>query len=439
MRVIGSGVMFRKMLGSLNAEGMGGPAFIMLVATVVGGGCNFLFQISMQNYAFPYVSEINTLLAILYIVSVPSSAIANVMIRYVSKYKAEGQEGAISWLMRRTMVVATVAGTALGLIIVLMLTIPQVREALMLTSYLPSVLIGIGVLVSLMSPVGAGPLQGLQWFTRYGLQSVVNYVLKLTVGLGLVLMGYGVSGAVGGVVIGLAFGAGLSFIMVRKYLRAPGTAVETKEIWRFTVPSMIGVLCFTILTQVDVIFAALLFDKDVANIYTGASMLAKIVLFLPQAIAAVMFPKIAKAHAEKGFTHSILKSAVLLTLVLSSIVTLAYLLAPEFILGILVPGKYPLDLTIPVLQILAVAMMLLGLANLFMLYGLATDGHAYIVIMGLTVVFMGALMAITAGAVSPYTPEVLAGVMVATGAFNIILSVFYLFLVERERTLRLPL
>ncbi len=78
------------------------------------------------------------------------------------------------------------------------------------------------------------------------------------------------------------------------------------------------------------------------------------------------------------------------------------------------------------------AFLFLGLANLFMLYGLATDGHAYITIMGLSV---GVLVAMILGVVAmdvAFTPTIVVIIMVITGLFIVVLSAIYLVIKDRE-------
>lgn len=425
--------MLGRLRGLLLAEGMGGPALIMLIATVGGGACNFIYQVMMQNLIPSAVSEINTLLAILYIFAVPAGAVQNVMTRYSAKYHALGKEGSISWLMRRTLTVVLVLGIIASTALAIVLNIPEVHSALKLTSETSILLIATAVTISLITPIGTGPLQGLQRFTLFGIEYGTSFLLKLAMGVALVLLGLGVAGAIGGALIGITFGAVFSFVAVRKYLLAPGEKSESREVWRFTVPTMVAALGFTVLTNVDVILAALLFEKDAANYYTGASMLAKIILFLPSAMAAVMFPKIAKIHAERGETWKVLKIAFASTILLAGLATSVFVIAPEFVLNTLVPGaNYPLSETASVLRVLAVAMNLLGLANLFMLYGLATDGHAYIAIQFLSMLAMFAMVGGIVASGTVFTPDLLALVMVATGGFIIALSTVYLFVIERE-------
>ncbi|MBI0584239.1 MAG: oligosaccharide flippase family protein [Methanomassiliicoccus sp.] len=424
--------MFEKFARFINAEGMAGPAFIMLVATVVGGGCNFLYQVMMANLIPLDLAELNTLLAILYIVTVPSSAVQNVIIRYVSKYNALGEDNIVAWLMKRILKFTSIAGVALSIIVTVVLLVPGVGETFAISSNLLIFLLAIGVFISLVSPVGQGTLQALQRFTAFGTMTVGNFVLKLTLGVGMVVLGLGVAGALGGVIIGIAFSTAISFFLVRRYFFIKPKVVEAKEIWRFTVPATVAILGFTILTQVDVIIATALLPLDQASYYAAASSLAKIILFLPGAVSTVMFPKISKAHAEKGETHRILKTSFAMTLALSGAVVAVYLLLPDFVLNILLPANPYKELIAPILQGLGGAMMLLGLANLFMLYGLATDGHAYITIIGLSVVVLLSLVGAVVALGIIFTPMILVEIMFVTGLFIIVLSGIYLLLIERE-------
>ena len=103
-------------LKKLDSDSISGPALILIIATIAGGGCNFLFQIMMQNTIPNQISELNTLLSILYIISVPAGAVQNVVVKFVSKYKAENNDDAISYIMRRTFILVAGLGAAIGIV-----------------------------------------------------------------------------------------------------------------------------------------------------------------------------------------------------------------------------------------------------------------------------------------------------------------------------------
>ena len=406
----------------IDSDSISGPAFIMVLATIAGGGCNFIFQIMMQRGIYDHIAELNTFLSILYIISVPAGAVQNVVVKFVSKYKAEQKDDAISWMMRRTFLLVAGLGAAIGMITSFILFTDTVQTALKITSTTTIGLVGIAIFFSLLQPVGTGALQGFQEFGKYGTQSVSNYVLKLVIGMLAISAGYGVAGAFGGVIVGSAFAAILSLFFIRRYLLYKGTAVNTNPVWKSTLPSMMGVLFYTVLTNVDIIFGAMLFDKDFANYYTSASTLAKVALFLPTAVIGAMYPKIARAYEEKRDVSKIMKKSLIIMMILSISVCAIYVLAPEFILNTLVPGDYPVEETAPLMRTLAIAMLFIGLGNFFMYYGLAVNAHTHIVTMGISVMALILSIFIFDNIGITMTPYILSLIMIFVGALNVILS-----------------
>ena len=163
-------------------------------------------------------------------------------------------------------------------------------------------------------------------------------------------------------------------------------------------------------------------------------MLVKVILFLPGAISGVMFPKVSRAYAQKEDTSKILYRSILFTLLLSITVALVYILAPSLILNVLVPGKYPIDPTGAVMQWLVVAMVMLGMANLFMLYGFATDHNAYVIITAISIVVLGLLISIILASGTAFTPILLAQVMMITGIFIVVSNTIYFVVFEHKQS-----
>ena len=175
-----------------------------------------------------------------------------------------------------------------------------------------------------------------------------------------------------------------------------------------------------------------MFDKDPANYYTSASTLAKVALFLPTAVVGAMYPKIARAYEEGRDPNPILKRSLAMMLVLSLSVCAVYVIAPEFILNVLVRGVYPLEETAPLMRTLAIAMLFIGLGNIFMYYGLAVNAHSHIMIMGLSVaVLIGAIAFLSIAGIA-ITPYMLSIIMIIVGALNASLCVIALKLSKRK-------
>ncbi len=372
-----------------NPDSFAKPAFLLFVATVIGGGCNYLYQIFMgRNLGASSYSELTAILSIFLIVSIPTQTVSTMLVRYVSKLRAEGKDPEVSWLVRTT----TFSMVIMALVMAagIFLAIPFLMSFLNLSSDSALIILIAGLFVSMVFPIGIGTAQGLQRFLMVGVSNTIGPLGKLIFGVLFVALGYGVAGAFGGVVVGSGMALVIAYLSIRDILHGERRRFDTKELKRFLVPVTAAVLCFTILTNIDTFLARhFLTDLD-AGIYSAASMLGKIILFLPTAIGAVMFPKISDAHARGRDTYSLMRKSIIWTLVISGIVALAYILIPGFIINLLYGAAY--IEAAPSLAVLGVAMTMFGLASLFMNYGLATDSHALIVILAFFTVLEIALI-----------------------------------------------
>ena len=358
-------------------KGLAGPVAIILIATVIGGGCDYLFQIIMGRQLGPSsYSELNAMLSLFYIVTVPSATIGIFMIRYTSKFKAEGRDGEIAWLMKRWLMISIGLGLALELAIFLLG--PFISQFISLSSMTPLYLLMLGILIAMVSPIGYGAAQGLQRFSHIAAYGITGSATKLVLGMTLVIGGYGIGGAVFGVLLGLLFAMLVALYSVRDFLRHPSKPVEKSEVGeivRFFFVVVFTVVCYTVMINVDIFLARQYLDPVDAGLYSTASVLGKVIWYLPSAINLVLFPKIAQAHAKKSNTVKIMRQSLLWALALTGGVALLYLPFPSFILESLYGNAYSGAAT--ALSILGVAMAFFGLTNLFMNYGLAINSKMF--------------------------------------------------------------
>ena len=202
---------------------------------------------------------------------------------------------------------------------------------------------------------------------------------RKVLGVVLVLAGYGVAGALGGAIVGTFFAMVVAMIAIRDYLRKPQEHIGRQDslaIRNYVPTALIGVVCSAILVNVDIFFAAQYLSHTDASIYSAASVLGKVIWFLPSAISIVVFPKLSEAHTKQLGTVPLMRRALFWTVGLTGLVALAYVLFPGAILQILYGGVY-VDAA-PALAILGVAMAFFGLSGLFMNLGLATENRVQI-------------------------------------------------------------
>ena len=354
----------------------------MTVATFVGGGCDYLFQYYMSGTMTPAnFSELSALLSMFYLAIAPAQVVSTFLVKQTSRLDVEGRRQEIAWLIRKMVLYETIAGAAIAL--ALFLLIPSISSFIYLSSTFPIFLLMAGVMISLISPVGYGTSQGLQRFRYNAFYGITGPVTKLAMGIILVAAGFGIMGALGGVLVGLLLALAVSIYSIRDLVRLKPmslTKAELAKIKGSILHVIVAIACLTIMVNVDVILARQYLDPTTAGLYAVCSMLSKIILFLPSSINIVIYPKLAAAHAKRSGTVAMMRLSVLIALAVTGVVVLAFFLFPHEILRLLYGGDKYIGAAAG-LGILGLAMALLGVANLFMNYGLAIDSRVYLAIM----------------------------------------------------------
>lgn len=354
----------------------------MAVATLMGGGCDYLFQYYMSGTMTPAsFSELSALLSMFYLAVAPAQVMSTFLVKQTSRLNVEGRKHEIAWMIRKMVLYEAIIGAAIALGMYLLL--PSISNFIYLSSTFPVFLLMAGVVISLISPVGYGTSQGLERFRYNALYGITGPVTKLGMGIILVAIGFGIMGALGGVLIGLSLALAVSLYSIRDIFRVEPVRIPGPELVRMRaslVHVIIAVICLTIMVNVDVILARQYLDANTAGLYAVCSMLGKIILFLPSSINIVIYPKLSAAHAKRSGTVAMMRLSVLIALGVTGIVVISFFLFPNEILRLLYGGDKYIGAAAG-LGILGLAMALLGVANLFMNYGLAVESRAYLAIM----------------------------------------------------------
>ena len=113
--------------------------------------------------------------------------------------------------------------------------------------------------------------------------------------------------------------------------------------------------------------------------------IGRIVLYIPTAVVALMFPRVAGQHAQGRATTALARRALLVTVGLCALIILAFLARPDLIMRLLFGQQFLGEAAL--LAPYGIAMLLLALVNVWMLYFLAVQETRYTVFL-----LMGALL-----------------------------------------------
>ena len=350
---------------------------ILFSASIIAGFLNYFFQVYVGRMLGPSDYGVySSLVALLYIMSVPSSTIQTSVAKLVSEYNPEYEK--IKYLL--THVFRKLTLLALLASVLFMISSVYLADYLRINSGIYFFILSILFFISFLGPVLIGALQGLQMFIQMGINSVAGTFFKLVFGVALVYLGFGVNGAL----LALVIGSFLAMLMALIPLRFLKGSKEVKSNISFFSTSMI-VLFATIglafLPNVDLLLVKHYLSETDAGLYAAAALLGKIVMFVTAPIAMVMFPKATVMHNKNNNGIALLRKSLLYTGSISLLIIAVFIIAPEFIVRILFGSKF-LGIN-DLIVYFAVALAFLSVTNAIVFYDLATRKYRFLYILGI--------------------------------------------------------
>ncbi len=358
--------MFKKILSSELGKG----AFILLITMNIFWFFNLLFHFFMGRLLGPEnYSTLAVLMSIIYLYGVPSEAIQNIISNYVSKFNFKKENGKIKFLMLKSLK----KGFKISIILFIILSILSIFLSIFLKINLWLMLFAnILIFSSFSLPVVRGVLQGRKKFNLLGIGMVVEAMLKLIAAVFLVYLGFGVFGALWGIIFGILMGFIVSLEFNRQILNSDEKKIDFKNIHLESIPYFIAMFIVIIVLSSDIILAKVFFSSKIAGQYAALSMLGKVVFFGTMAISKTMFPLTSEKNYKKENTFNLFKKSFLIVSFLCFVAIFIYAVFPQLIINLLY-GKQYLELS-KFLVYPVISFSFLSLTNLILIYSLSTNG-----------------------------------------------------------------
>jgi O-antigen/teichoic acid export membrane protein len=200
------------------------------------------------------------------------------------------------------------------------------------------------VVLSFINPVTWGVLQGLQRFTALGMVMFAVAASRLLFGLPWALAGGGPGGAIGGQALGLLAVHVGAFFSLRNLLIRRGTGAATSGLRRrLDLPGISAsatFVGFAILSNLDLVLARIYLTSHDAGIYAAIATVAKVVIFLPSAVAVIMVPNAARAEALEGTSSRVLKLSGAAVAGAAALCALPCIVAPGLVVDVMFGSRY---------------------------------------------------------------------------------------------------
>lgn len=312
-------------------------SLIMIIGTNSINGINYIYHLMMGRLLGPSdYGELAAFFSLIGLLSVVPLSFGTVIIKFIAASKTDSEvAGYLKWFIKPVLVLAVflAVGTAVSS--------AYLANYLNTPHTLGILIIAVSFLFGLPSYLFRSVLQGLIKFHLVVTSLISETALKLLTALIFIWWGWGVMGAMTGLLLSIIVGCLISYFFLRKYLSIkPSSAIDKKGVMVFTMPVLIQTIAMTSLMSIDLILVKHFFSSFDAGVYASVATMGKIILFASAPVATVMFPLITKKHALKeNFSPIFFLSLVATVLVVGSVI-LVYYFFPYFAMGMLYGDKY---------------------------------------------------------------------------------------------------
>jgi O-antigen/teichoic acid export membrane protein len=319
-----------------NEHQMAKGTLYLMIAQVIFLGSGYLIHFGLARMVSP--TEYGRFGIILSILMITQIFLNMGIPEAVSKFISEGRDTGI--VKKKALKLQLIFSIILFLLVFLLAPlIAKLLNDLTLSNYIR--------FVSFIIPIRAiytvfrGILNGFRRFVKSALVNIINAFFRIFFAFLFIFLGYGLYGAIGGYISG-AFIA-LLFALILTKDNHKGKKISLKDIITFSTPMIGFASCYTIIMNLDILFAkALINNQDMIGYYTAARVLSSIVFAVPIVMSISLLPSISKSYAKKDFNQIrsyINESLRYLVMLLIPIVIIVSLLSSQ-IISLFFPENY---------------------------------------------------------------------------------------------------
>ena len=344
-------------------------SLIVLFLTFIGNLFSYLFQFLSARMLgpsdFAIVAVITSLIAIF---GIPSYAIQTVIAKNTTILNVKNKISKIKGLMESSLKKTL----AVALLFFVIYSILAVKVAVWLKiEYIYLFLTGLYIFGSFVYPVMTGIAQGMKKFSDFGFNFLINCMIKFVFGIGFIYLGFRVYGAIIGFLAGIFLAFLLFFYNLRDVIKNKTEGYDIKIFSQENLISLLAMVIFVLLFNLDVIFAKALFSPEITGLYSVASLIGKIVLFVISSIGTVMLPISSEKHMIGGDTGRVLRKTLMLSVVICLGALIILTIFPRFIITLLFSQQYASISGI--MPYICLAFCFLSFLNIYLLQAIATN------------------------------------------------------------------
>ncbi len=414
----------REILKKFSSSALIRGSTVLMAGGLLANVGNYLFNLLAGRFLGPTdYGVMASIIAFLYIVSVPSTALTYVVAKFSSRFKTQNEWDRLAYFFIRLN-----KGLLFFCFLVFLFFVAlsgPLSLFLKVNSPVPAVFLGALLGMSLLGALNNATLQGLLNFNFLAFSGILSVAVKLVLGIGLVFLGFAVNGALAGFLAGALASYLISFWPLKFVLKEKREAVEIEwgRVLKYAAPVFASTLGLTLLYTGDVVLVKHFFPPSEAGLYSALSLIARVILFVTGPVGLVMFPLISEKHAKNESYSGLFFTALSLVSLMALAAIIFYSVFPEFVVKLFFGGQYLA--AAGYLGRFALFLALYSLCNLFASF--------YLSIQATRVAFLPLLAGLLqTGLIWLYHGSFLEILNVATGATLALLICFVVYLAKSE-------
>lgn len=272
-------------------------------------------------------------------VTVLSQFINIPLAQYATQFFSKKQTARAAFLYKKSVIYMLLLCGAI--IIIFLLCSHIVGNFLQIKNILYIWMLGLLVALTYFSVINSAFLQSM---LRFRFMAVLNFTAnasKLILGAMFVFIGFKVYGALGAVFFASLIPVIIGFYQLRFLLQYTGehTALSKKDIFSYAIATSLISYALTSFSSTDLLLVKHFFSPTTAGLYSGLSLIGRVIFYLTAPIGTVLFPLVIKKfHQGEDFLKTFYL-ALGLVFVPSILITLFYFIFPDFTVKIFFQNK----------------------------------------------------------------------------------------------------
>jgi O-antigen/teichoic acid export membrane protein len=282
---------------------------MLAVAMTAANAGNYLLNLVLGRWLTPAeFADANLMVTLMLLVTAIAVALQLISARFASIHQARGTDERAEAVAARLRKVALISG--FGLMVLLAAPAAWWSEVFNTESSWPFVILAAGMPCYLLQAVGRGLVQGRLRFGALAMTFVLEMVVRLAAGLGLVAAGMGVEGAT----LGLTLSFVATWLIVRR--AQPSVAAEAMQadektaLRVYALPVIVLLIGQIVINNGDVLVVKAFFSGERAGVYSAIALIGRAVFFLSWSAVTTLFPAVAQRDESGQGSNDLLLMGV---------------------------------------------------------------------------------------------------------------------------------